>query len=59
MTRKDEPGVSAPLVAFTIGSLFVFLAAAENRPAWWIILFGIMLLTTGYSAFVDSRGRGR
>jgi hypothetical protein len=44
---------------FAIGSLFVFLAAAENRPAWWIILFGIMLLTTGYSAFVDSRRRGR
>ncbi|NQX04855.1 hypothetical protein HQQ82_08575 [Rathayibacter sp. VKM Ac-2856] len=59
MTRKNDAGVSTPLVGFTTGSLFVWIAATENRPAWWIILTAIMLLLTGYSTFVDFHRRGK
>lgn len=59
MTRKNEAGVSTALVAFTTGTLFVFIAAAENRPVWWNVLMATTLLLTGYSAFVDFRRRGR
>ncbi|QHF25504.1 hypothetical protein GTU73_16890 [Rathayibacter sp. VKM Ac-2804] len=57
MTPEKRNSAPFALTMFAIGSLFVFLAAAENRPAWWIVLFGIMLLTTGYSAFVEFRRR--
>ncbi|NQX16464.1 hypothetical protein [Rathayibacter sp. VKM Ac-2857] len=59
MTRRKSEGVSTPLVLFATGSMFIFFAAAENRPAWWMIVAAIMLLTTGYSAFADFRRRGR
>lgn len=42
MTRENHTGASTPLVALTTSSLFVFIAATENRPPCSITITATM-----------------
>jgi protein-S-isoprenylcysteine O-methyltransferase Ste14 len=53
--RKDQPGVSIPLVMFAHMAVLLFLAAVPHQPPWWIVVSAVALVGTGIGAFSDSR----